>query len=259
MIPGTINLEDLEPHRVDMSYSPTWASQAALVVKNLPASAGDVRDTGSILGLGRSPQGGHSNLLQYSCLENPMDRGTWWATVHGVAKSRTRLSDRALWLSPLFTEEYTGLRSKRWFSQPWGWSQAFTARGSGVLTPESMPFLLHRMSLWAQALQWPATIIIKQLFHRGPTVCPSIVPGPLPSLFSLQVWEVSISITPIGSDGKEAARNEGGSGSIPGSRSSPGEGNGNALQYSCLENPMDRGAWWATVHGAAKSRTRLKG
>ena len=93
MIPGTINLEDLEPHRVDMSYSPTWASQAALVVKNLPASAGDVRDTGSILGLGRSPQGGHSNLLQYSCLENPMDRGTWWATVHGVAKSRTRLSN----------------------------------------------------------------------------------------------------------------------------------------------------------------------
>ena len=45
--------------------------------------------------------------------------------------------------------------------------------------------------------------------------------------------------------------------SIPGSERSPGEGNGNPVQYSCLENPMDRGAWWATVHGVAKSRTRL--
>ena len=47
------------------------------------------RDLGSIPGLGRSPGGGHDNLLQYSCLENPMDRGTWWATVHGVAESET--------------------------------------------------------------------------------------------------------------------------------------------------------------------------
>ena len=46
-------------------------------------------------------------------------------------------------------------------------------------------------------------------------------------------------------------------GSIPGSGRSPGEGNGNPLQYSCLENPMDGGAWWATVHGVAKSRTQL--
>ena len=50
---------------------------------------GDSRDTGLIPGSGRSPGGGHGNPLQYSCLENPMDRGAWWATVHGVAKSRT--------------------------------------------------------------------------------------------------------------------------------------------------------------------------
>ena len=62
---------------------------------------------------------------------------------------------------------------------------------------------------------------------------------------------------PGGSDSKESACNEGDPGSIPGSGRSPGEGNGNPLQYSCLENPMDRGAWWATVHGVAKSRTRL--
>ena len=59
------------------------------MLKNLPANAGDVRDTGSIPGLGRSPGGGHGNSLQYSCLENPMDRGAWRATVHRVSKSWT--------------------------------------------------------------------------------------------------------------------------------------------------------------------------
>ena len=55
------------------------------VVKNLPANVEDVRDVGSIPGSRRSLGGGHSNPLQYSCLENPMDRGAWWATVHEVA------------------------------------------------------------------------------------------------------------------------------------------------------------------------------
>ena len=66
-----------------------WASQVALVVKNLPAYAGDVRDVGSIPGMKRSLGGGHGNPLQYSCLENHMDGGAWWATPHGVAKSQT--------------------------------------------------------------------------------------------------------------------------------------------------------------------------
>ena len=57
--------------------------------------------------------------------------------------------------------------------------------------------------------------------------------------------------------GKEFTCNAGDVGSIPGSGRSPGEGNGNSLQYSCLENSMDRGAWWATVHGVTKGRTRL--
>ena len=65
------------------------ASQVALVVKNLPANAGDIRDMGSIPGLGRSARGGHGNPLQYSCLENPMDRGVWRAIVHRVTKSQT--------------------------------------------------------------------------------------------------------------------------------------------------------------------------
>ena len=62
------------------------------VVKNPPASAGDVRHMGSVPGLGRSPGKGNGNPLQYSCLENSMDRGVWWATVHRVAKSQTPLS-----------------------------------------------------------------------------------------------------------------------------------------------------------------------
>ena len=69
--------------------------QVALVVKNPPANAGDVRDAGSIPGSGRSPGGGHGNPLQYSYLENPMDRGAWWVTVHRVTKSRKGLK----WLS----------------------------------------------------------------------------------------------------------------------------------------------------------------
>ena len=64
-------------------------SQVALVVNNLPANAGDIRDAGSVPGLGRSPGEGHGNPLQYSCLENPMDRGAWRAVVHGVAESDT--------------------------------------------------------------------------------------------------------------------------------------------------------------------------
>ena len=68
-----------------------WASQAALVIKNPPTNAGDVRDAGSMPGSGRSPGEGNGNPPQYSCLEKPMDRGAWQPTVHGVTKSRTRL------------------------------------------------------------------------------------------------------------------------------------------------------------------------
>ena len=64
-----------------------WASQVVLVVKNPSANAGDIRDVGSIPGLGRSPGGGHGNPFQYSHLENPMDRGAWRAMVHRVTES----------------------------------------------------------------------------------------------------------------------------------------------------------------------------
>ena len=65
------------------------ASQMALVAKNLVVNAGDIRDVGLIPGLGRSPGEGYGHPLQQSCLENPMDRGAWRATVHKVSKSPT--------------------------------------------------------------------------------------------------------------------------------------------------------------------------
>ena len=85
------------PHPgIDLPSDRVGASQVALVVKkkkkkNPPANAGGIRDKRSIPGSGRSPGGGHANPLQYSFLENPMHRGTWWATVHRVTKSWTRL------------------------------------------------------------------------------------------------------------------------------------------------------------------------
>ena len=70
------------------------ASQVGSAVKkkNLPANSGGAGETDSVPGLGRSPGGGNSNPLQYSCLENSMDTGAWWAPAHGVAKNQTRLS-----------------------------------------------------------------------------------------------------------------------------------------------------------------------
>ena len=73
------------------TYKPIWVSQVVLVIKNPPVNAGDLDSYGS----GRSPGEGNGNPLQFSCLENPMDREAWWAIVHRVAKSQTRLK----WLS----------------------------------------------------------------------------------------------------------------------------------------------------------------
>ena len=76
-------------HVICQSHAAKRASQVAPVVKNPPANAGDIRDTGSIPGSGRSLGGGHSNPHQYSGMENPMDRGAWLSTIHRVTKSWT--------------------------------------------------------------------------------------------------------------------------------------------------------------------------
>ena len=93
------------------------ASQVAIVVKTLPANAGDERDVGSIPGPGRSPGGGHGDPLQHSCLENPMDRGAWQSTVHRVAKSQTWEK----WLSTHARTKWTQTppNTISWFSEEW--------------------------------------------------------------------------------------------------------------------------------------------
>jgi len=129
------------PHPQIYTASPIiGTSRAELVVENLPDSAGDAGDVGLIPGSERSPEGGHGNPLQYSCLENPMDRGAWQATVHRVAKSQT-------WLE--------------WFSTPS--SSVFHTKKSSISgldiphskppSPRSKPTLIHcpplSILLWA--------------------------------------------------------------------------------------------------------------
>ena len=74
------------------THAEQWGLPGGSVVKNPPANTGDIGDAGSIPGLERYPEGGNGNLFQYSCLGNPVDRGAWWATVHGVAKVRHDLA-----------------------------------------------------------------------------------------------------------------------------------------------------------------------
>ena len=141
--------------------------------------------------------------LQYSCLENPMDGGAWWAAVHGVAGSQTRLRD-------------------------------FT-----------FPFHCH-------ALEKEMAIHSSVLAWRIPGTGE---PGGLPSMGSHRVehdWSDLAAAVAYSSVSKASANNAGNLGWIPGWGSSPGEGNGNPLQYSCLENPTNRGAWQATVYGIAR-------
>ena len=92
------------------------------MVKNPPANAGDVGDLGLIPGWGRFPGGGHGNPLQYSCLENPMERGAWRAVVHRVTQSRTRLSDlaRRHRLPPV---GYTEDARRIWLARGWDGGQ----------------------------------------------------------------------------------------------------------------------------------------
>ena len=93
----------LSYHVINTSYVPCTVLSASPIISHFPfiitwlmngkESACNTGDLSLTPGLGRSPGGGHGNPLQYFCLENPMDRGAWWATVHGVAKSRTQLMD----------------------------------------------------------------------------------------------------------------------------------------------------------------------
>ena len=132
-------------HCIPVTYNITcqlWASQVALGVKSLPASAGDIRDAGLIPGSGRSPGGEHGNPLQYSWLETPMDRGDWWDTVHRVAKSWTWLK----WLSTVHVNYIFQIKKEKnlWMNGNiyswWVWIATTTLENNLVLSCKIHPF-----------------------------------------------------------------------------------------------------------------------
>ena len=146
-------------------------------------------------GLERSPGGGNGNQLQYSCLENSIDRGAWWATAHGTV---VEMIERLSTCSCMETRKGSVPGRQGWIDRA---KRIFRA-----------------MKLLCMTLQW--SIHVKHLLKL--TECMGF---------------------PGGSDSKASACNVGDLGSIPGSGRCPGEGNGNPLQHSCLENPMDGEAW----------------
>ena len=129
-----------------------------LIVKNPPTNAGDIRDAGSVPGWGRSTGGGHGNPLQYSCLENPMVRGAWWATVHEGAKSQTRLKQFSTHI-PSYSLYKTGASS----SQREG-------RQTWLQCHRCSPSHGHMMSLWSFVLPGPSHPAALGLAHfqHGP-------------------------------------------------------------------------------------------
>ena len=159
---------------IPWSWDWNWASQTALLVKNLPANAGDIRGSGSIPGSGRSPGEEHGNPLQYSCLENPMDRGAWWATVHGVTKSQTRPK----WLNMQAFRDWNGkgFFLIAWFGLQFSFSLLYSLNLLQLACVTSVVFLkiksiqkfplVHCTDLWAAAINHLLTVICQNSMLR---------------------------------------------------------------------------------------------
>ena len=155
------------PQEAILCWTPSFAEvpQVALLVKNPLTNAGNIRNSSLILGSGRSPGGGHGNSLQYSCLGNSLDRGAWWATVHGVAKSHKGLSTHTwfCWPSgPLLV--LLGLHLPHCKRSSWnGRSVAFKTREirSQILAP-SCPQVLWPIAPWL----W-ANLCVNQRGHNS--------------------------------------------------------------------------------------------
>ena len=190
---------------------------------------------------------GDGTPLQYSCLENPMDRGAWWAAVHGVSKSRTRLSDfpftfhfHALekemathssvlaWRIP-GTEDPGGLPSMGSHRVGHNWSDCHLATTCGktnlVSAVKRVVVSRDKSGLGVER----AVSGILEIFYMVGSWVYSVCEKSSSCMLIMWIYHCII-----------------------------GEGNGNPLQCSCLENPRDGRAWWAAVYGVAQSRTRLK-
>ena len=123
------------------------SSQVVLVVKNPPDNAGDIRDVGLIPGLGRSPGAGHDNPLQYSCLENPMDKGSWWSRVHEVTKVRYNWSD--LTCKQWIQRQCTHLKGIKCI--------VLSILRNNILSGQNVLFLVQLLScIWLFVILWTA-------------------------------------------------------------------------------------------------------
>ena len=159
-----------------------------------------------------------------------------------------------------------------WYESATGYTWPLPSEPPTRLLPHPTPLCCHRALGWAPRV--PQQILTCYLFYIWSCICFHALLSIFPTFWNVYRFiggckerciqfslYISILYTmegfPGGSEVKVSACNVGDPGSIPGSGRSPGEGNGNPLQYSCLEYPMDGGAWQATVHGVAKSRTRL--
>ena len=136
------------------------ASQVVLVVKNSPAKEGEAWDVGSIPGSGRSPEGGHGNPLQYSCLENPMNRGAWQATVHSISNSQTQLKQSDMHAR---MHTYVCIKYYEFLWRKYGlilWWEKSTSFLTNTYTNNSLDkkenCFLHYMRIWSE----------ESLFHQ---------------------------------------------------------------------------------------------
>ena len=236
---------------------------------------------------------GNGNPLQYSCLENPMDRGAWWATVHGVAKSQTRLSDFT------FTFHFHALEKEMVTH-----SSVLAWRIPGTGEPGGLPSLgSHRVghdkrlsSSSMAGLGFLCGSAVKKLPALQKMQDMGLTPGSGRSFgggrathLSIRAWRIPwteepgrlqsvghteldtlkwLSMSAMAGLGflevlvvKNLSVNAGDvrdTTSVPGLGRSPGGEHGNPVQYSCLEHPIDRGAWQAMVHRVTQSWTQLK-
>ena len=185
---------------------------------------------------------GNGNPLQCSCLENPRDGEAWSAAIYGVAQSRTRLkrlsssssregkvsTNLATW-KPLVIRARASLVEYEQDAEAGGCEKECVPECS-VVSDSFRPYGLYVARQAPLSLGFPRQEVENTRQDNG-----------LPRWLS----------------GKESVCNSGDTGSIPRSGGSPGAGHGNPLQYSCLGNPMDRRARWATVHGVTNSQTGL--
>ena len=213
--------------------------------------------------LGREDPLEEKMALQYSCLENPLDRGSCRATVHGAAKNQTWLSTH-----PRFTEElsiqYQDFPYIHSYPNTYCFSYSYYIlliwyicynqwKNNDIL------LLIEVHSLFRVPQFLPNVLFCSRISPRKPKqyISLSCLLGLLLAVTVSQTFPIfddpdSFRGFPHSSVGKESACNAGDPGSVPGLGRSPGEGNGNPLQYSCLENSMDRGAWQATAHGVER-------